>query len=142
MNEVIEERKLLARGYFEQGYNCCTSVLLAYAGELDMDQETILKLTSSFGGGMARLKEVCGAVTGMFMAAGLKYGYTQPGVTSEKAEHYKLLQKMAAAFSQKNGSLLCRELLDEDKFPHHECCAAYIEDAVELLEQEILLKQS
>lgn len=141
MDEIKEERKLLARGYFEQGYNCCTSVMLAYAGELEMDQETILKLTSSFGGGMARLKEVCGAVTGMFMVAGLKYGPTEPGFTQEKAEHYKMLQNLSGAFKEKNGSLLCRDLLDEEKYPHHECCSAYIEDAVELLENEIQRRQ-
>lgn len=141
MENLAEERKLLARGYFEQGYNCCTSVMLPYAGELEMDQETIMKLTSSFGGGMAKLKEVCGAVTGMFMVMGLKYGYTEPGPTNQKVEHYKLLQKMAGAFKEKNGSLLCRDLLDEEKCPHHECCAAYIEDVIELLEQEIQKKQ-
>ena len=105
MDNLTEERKLLARGYFEQGYNCCTSVMLPYAGELEMDHETILRLTSSFGGGMARLKEVCGAVTGLFMVLGLKYGPTEPGFTQEKTEHYKTLQKMAADFKEKNGSL-------------------------------------
>ncbi|MEI6101834.1 MAG: C-GCAxxG-C-C family protein [Eubacteriales bacterium] len=141
MDNSSKERRQLARDYFEQGYNCCTSVVLANADEINLDQDTILKLTSSFGGGMGRLKEVCGAISGIFMVAGLKYGYTAPGVTDEKADHYKMLQKMAGQFKNKNGSLLCRDLLDEEKCPHHECCAGYIEDAIEILEEELKQKQ-
>lgn len=73
----------LARELFKQGYNCSQSVFAAFCDETGLDTETALKIASSFGGGMGRLREVCGAVTGMFMVVGMKYGYTDP---SQKCE--------------------------------------------------------
>ena len=137
----FKDRKQLAKEYFGKGYNCCQSVVLAYADELDLDNETIIRLTSFFGGGMGRLKEVCGAISGIFMVAGLKYGYLSPGASDEKNEHYKNLQHMAAKFKEKNGSLICRDLLDEENDPHYTLCAGYVEDAVGILEEEIKHKQ-
>ncbi len=78
---------------------------------LGLDLETALRLSSSFGGGMGRLREVCGAVSGMFMVAGLKYGYSDPHDKPAKAEHYKRIQDLAAEFRDENGSIVCRELL-------------------------------
>ena len=68
----------LARKLFKKGYNCSQSVFAAFCDETGLDMETALKIASSFGGGMGRLREVCGAVTGMFMVVGMKYGYTDP----------------------------------------------------------------
>ncbi len=96
---------------FRQGYNCSQAVFAAFCEELDIDFETALKLASSFGGGMGRLREVCGAVSGMFLVAGMKYGYTDPKDISAKTEHYKLIQKLAARFREYNDSIICRELL-------------------------------
>lgn len=96
---------------FKQGYNCSQAVLTAFCDEIGMDFETALKISSSFGGGMGRLREVCGAVSGMFMVAGMKFGYTDPKDKLTKAEHYKLIQSLALDFKEKNGSLICRELL-------------------------------
>lgn len=96
---------------FKQGYNCSQSVVAAFGDELNIDFETALKISSSFGGGMGRLREVCGAVSGMFMVAGLKYGYTDPKDNKAKTEHYKLIQELAAQFKAENGSIVCRELL-------------------------------
>jgi C_GCAxxG_C_C family probable redox protein len=76
-----------------------------------MDFETALKLSSSFGGGMGRLREVCGAVSAMFMVVGLKYGYASPTDSEAKAEHYRLIQDLAAHFKAENDSIICRELL-------------------------------
>jgi C_GCAxxG_C_C family probable redox protein len=78
---------------------------------MGMDFETALKISSSFGGGMGRLREVCGAVSGMFMVAGMKYGYTDPKDKLSKAEHYKLIQSLAQKFNKQNGSIICRDLL-------------------------------
>ncbi|MBQ9757837.1 MAG: C_GCAxxG_C_C family protein [Clostridia bacterium] len=103
-----------AKELFEQGYNCSQAVLGAFCEDLGMDFETAMKLSSSFGGGMGRMREVCGAVSGLFMAAGLKYGYNSPEDTEGKAKHYKLIQNLADAFKQKNGSIICRELLGQD----------------------------
>lgn len=103
-----EER---AVALFKQGYNCSQSVFAAFSEELGMDQETALKISSSFGGGMGRLREVCGAVSGMFMVLGLKEGYTDPNDGSLKAQHYQKVQELAKKFEQENGSIVCRELL-------------------------------
>ncbi|MFU0832399.1 MAG: C_GCAxxG_C_C family protein [Oscillospiraceae bacterium] len=99
---------------FEQGYNCSQSVFAAFSEELGLDVQTALKLASSFGGGMGRLREVCGAVTGMFMAVGLKYGYTGPNAMPEKTKHYERIQALAKRFEKENGSIICRELLGLD----------------------------
>lgn len=100
-----------AENLFRQGYNCAQAVALAFAGETGADPESLLKLASSFGGGMGRLREVCGAVSGMFMVAGLLKGYSDPGDYDGKREHYARIQRMAEAFRAENGSIVCRELL-------------------------------
>ena len=96
---------------FKQGYNCSQAVYLAFCDVTGMDEKTALMLSSSFGGGMGRMREVCGAVSGMFMVAGQLYGYSDPNDRNAKAEHYALIQRMAAKFREKNGSIICRELL-------------------------------
>jgi C_GCAxxG_C_C family probable redox protein len=101
----------LAMEYFKEGYNCSQAVFLAFCEENGMDSEMALKISSSFGGGMGRLREVCGAVTGMFMVAGLAYGYTDTKDQDRKAQHYKRIQFLAKEFENRNGSIICRELL-------------------------------
>ncbi len=100
-----------AKELFKRGYNCSQAVAAAFAEDLGVDEETLIKLSSSFGGGMGRLREVCGAVSGMFMVAGIKYGYSSPDAKEEKMEHYARIQKLAEAFKKENGSIICRELL-------------------------------
>ena len=100
-----------ARELFEQGYGCAQSVFAAFCDVTHMDRNAALRLTSSFGGGMGRLREVCGAVTGMFMVAGLLYGYTDSEDDDLKAAHYALIQSLAHAFRDQHGSYICRELL-------------------------------
>jgi C_GCAxxG_C_C family probable redox protein len=107
MNDFKER----AVSLFKQGYNCSQSVFAAFCEECGMDFDTALKISSSFGGGMGRLREVCGAVSGMFMVAGMKYGYTDPKDSLSKAEHYKRIQQLANLFKERNKSLICRELL-------------------------------
>ena len=100
---------------FKEGYNCSQAVLCAFADETGLDNDTALKLASSFGGGMGRLREVCGALTGEFMIAGIKYGYTDVHNHSLKSDHYKLIQEIAKEFRDLNGSIICRELLGLNK---------------------------
>ncbi len=100
-----------AEELFTSGYNCAQSTFCAFADELGMDFETALKLSSSFGGGMGRLREVCGTVSAMFMIAGLKHGYTSNNDDEVKAKHYKLIQDLAEEFKKKNKTIICRELL-------------------------------
>ena len=102
-----------ARTYFLEGYNCSQAVALAFADEVGLPTDVLSKLASSFGGGMGRMREVCGAVSGMFMVAGLLYGYDDPKAGTEKAAHYALIQQLAAEFKAELGcsSIICRELL-------------------------------
>ena len=97
--------------YFRQGYNCAQSTLLAFSDVIGFSEETTLKLASSFGGGMGRLREVCGAVSAMFMIAGLLKGYTSPNDDEIKALHYELIQKLAEEFKSQTGSYICRDIL-------------------------------
>lgn len=108
------DKSLRARELFKSGYNCAQSVFCVFCEDIDMDLETALKLSSSFGGGMGRLREVCGAVSAMFMIAGLKHGYTSTDDDLTKEKHYELIQKLAKTFEEKNGSIICRELLGLD----------------------------
>lgn len=96
---------------FKQGYNCSQAVFATFCEEVGIDFETALKISSSFGGGMGRLREVCGAVSGMFMVAGMKSGYTDPKDKLSKEQHYKLIQSMAKKFEEINDSIVCRKLL-------------------------------
>lgn len=100
-----------AKQLFMEGYNCSQAVLGAFCEECGLDFDTAMKMSSSFGGGMGRLREVCGAVSGMFMVAGLIYGYDDPTAQEEKAKHYERIQKLAEEFRKENGSIVCRELL-------------------------------
>lgn len=109
MSDVNEKAKSL----FKEGYNCSQAVIHAFSDKFDIDLNAMLKLSSSFGGGMGRLREVCGAVSAMFMIAGLKYGYSDPNDFNAKSTHYKLIQYLANEFKKQNGSIICRELLKE-----------------------------
>ncbi len=93
------------------GYNCAQAVFAAFCDLTGLDEKTALILSSSFGGGMGRMREVCGAVSGMFMVVGLLYGYSDPKDAAAKKEHYALIQRMASEFREENGSIICRELL-------------------------------
>lgn len=99
---------------FKEGYNCSQAVFLAFSDKYTMEPEQAAKLASSFGGGMGRLREVCGTVSGMFMVAGMLYGYDDPKAREQKAEHYKRIQQLAKEFEKDHGSIICRELLGLD----------------------------
>lgn len=99
---------------FAEGYNCAQSVFLAFSDFYEIDQETAARLSSSFGGGMGRLREVCGAVSGMFMAAGCIFGYDSPKDYEAKKDHYARIQALAEEFRECHGTIVCRELLGLD----------------------------
>ena len=96
---------------FCSGCNCSQAVLGAFAEDCGMDFEAALRLSSSFGGGMGRLRETCGAVTGMFMVAGLLKGYVDTDDKASKDNHYKLIQELANEFKAAYGTYNCNELL-------------------------------
>ena len=101
----------LAREFFHQGYNCSQAVFLAFCQDTGIDQETAARIASSFGGGLGRLREVCGALSGGCMVLGMLYGGFSPEDTAAKGEHYRRIQSYAEAFRQENGAILCRDLL-------------------------------
>ncbi|MGC8971214.1 MAG: C-GCAxxG-C-C family protein [bacterium] len=108
MNKVEEVVKT-----FESGFNCSQAVISTYAPDLGLKRELALLVSSGFGGGLGRIGEVCGAVTGAIMALGLKYGFTT--FSSEaKEEVHNIVREYIARFKEKNSSILCRELLGAD----------------------------
>ncbi len=111
----MESRKEKAMELFSQGYNCSQSVVLAYADMLGLDWEQAAKLSASFGGGLGRLRHVCGSVSGMCMVAGMLTATADPTDKETKKENYETVQRLAAEFEKENGSIICRELLGLDK---------------------------
>jgi len=105
-------RKEQAMAYFKEGYNCAQSVFLAFSDLTGFDQKTALRLAAPFGGGIGRQREVCGAVSGMCMAAGALFGYDDVHDKAAKAAHYKMIQELCAEFRARvGGSIICRDLL-------------------------------
>ena len=107
------EKQEAARALFHEGANCAQAVLGAFADECGLTREQAMCLGSSFGAGMGRLREVCGAVSGMFIVVGLRLGYSDIHCKSDKDRHYALIQKLAEEFKSRtqSNSIICRELL-------------------------------
>lgn len=110
-NEEIERRVEKAKALFKQGFNCSQAVCAACADLYGMDEETALRVAASFGGGIGRMRQTCGAACGMFVLAGLENGSAKAGDAEGKKQNYALVQDLAAKFKQVNGSLICAELL-------------------------------
>ena len=104
-----------ARALFRLGYNCAQSVFCAFCEDMGMDVGTAARLSSSFGGGMGRLREVCGAVSGAELALGFLRGYSDPGNPEQKSAHYRRVRDLAERFREANGTIICRELLKDVK---------------------------
>ncbi|MBQ8781137.1 MAG: C_GCAxxG_C_C family protein [Oscillospiraceae bacterium] len=141
-----------ARELFIKSYNCSQAVFGAFCDVTGMEEETALRLASSMGAGMGRMREVCGACSGMFMVCGLLYGYSDSSDDKAKAEHYALIQRMAAMFKEKHGTVICRELLaglKTDTKPVPEArteeyykvrpCLKFVETAAEIM--DIIIKE-
>lgn len=101
-----------AEALFVGGCNCAQAVLCTFEKEVGLEHKTAMMLASSFGGGMGRLREVCGAVSGMFMVAGLLYGYDENSPKEAKAAHYARIRDLAEQFKAQAGSIVCREILE------------------------------
>ncbi len=101
-----------AADLFLEGYNCAQAVAVAFCDVTGLEKDFSAKIASSYGGGMGRLREVCGAVSGMFMVLGYLYGYDTPGDDSKKKQLYAQVQMLANQFREINGSIVCRELLN------------------------------
>jgi C_GCAxxG_C_C family probable redox protein len=106
-----------AKALFEQGYNCAQAVLGAFEDEIGLSRDEIMRLGSSFGGGIGGMRSVCGTVSGMMMAAGLLYGYSAPDDRPAKIAHYARVRELADKFKEEHGSIICRELLGLGEHP-------------------------
>ncbi|MCQ2119688.1 MAG: C-GCAxxG-C-C family protein [Bacteroidales bacterium] len=110
-----QTRRETAEQYFLDGYNCCQAVLLAFMDVTGLDKETTLKFASGFGGGMGKMREVCGTVSAMTAIAGFISPSVNPEDHDAKTANYALVQAFASAFKEKKGSIICRELLGKKK---------------------------
>ena len=132
---------------FQQGFNCSQAVCSTYGPQLGLDRELALKVTGPFGAGMARMGQVCGAVTGSFMVIGLIHGRTRAEDEETREKAYRLVDEFVAQFTARNGSILCRELLgcdvstEEGRALARErnlfdtLCPKLVQDAAEILDQ-------
>ena len=139
---------MYAAELFLGGYNCAQAVAVAFCDKTGLKPEYAAKMTSSFGGGMGRMREVCGAVSGMLLVLGLLYGYDTPGDDVSKKAQYALVQELAGKFREEVGSIVCREILknppsDPNPTPRTEefykmrPCARMVMLAAQLLEEYI-----
>ncbi|GFI47100.1 hypothetical protein IMSAGC019_02422 [Lachnospiraceae bacterium] len=147
----MESRVSQAVETFESGYTCAQAVFVTYAGLFGMDRETALKLSSPMGGGVGRMREICGAVSSMALLAGLKEGNTDPENEEGRERIYVLVRRLADRFKEKNGSIICRELLgitqrEESAKPAPRTkeyyasrpCSALVASAAEIVEEMLL----
>ena len=133
---------------FVEGYNCAQAVAAAFGDLTGLDEKTAARMASCFGGGMGRMREVCGAVSGMLLVAGLLYGYDDPKATTEKRELYAQVQAMAGQFRAELGSIVCRDLLKNPpsdpnptprtaEFYKNRPCARMVETAARIMDEFI-----
>lgn len=140
----------IAKQYFLKGYNCAQSVVLAFKDEVKMNEETLKALSLSFGGGISRLRNVCGCISGMGIIFGLLYGHFDVLDEKKKGEHYALIQKLSKKFEKEMGSMKCSFLLnikDEPSNPYlchrnqdyyqNRPCGKYIAYMANLMQEEM-----
>jgi C_GCAxxG_C_C family probable redox protein len=126
---------------FEEGCTCSQAVFAAYAGDFGIDEKTAMKISVALGGGMARMRETCGAVSAMALVAGLKYGNALPSDAAGKAAALDAAKGLAEKFLAENGSIVCKELLGlepprgrNETLPAKKPCKELVRQAAELLE--------
>ena len=133
---------------FVEGYNCAQAVAVAFCDITGLDEKTTARMVSPYGGGMGRLREVCGAVSGMFFVLGYLYGYDNADADETKKELYGRVQDLAGQFREKCGSIICRELLDNPpsapnpsprtaEYYKDRPCAILVKTAAELMDDFI-----
>lgn len=151
VSETAMTKRQIAEQNFLDGYNCTQAVVMAFADELGVDRDILVKVSSSFGGGFGRLREVCGAVSAMGIIVGLLEGkdFSKEGIQA-KAEQYAKIQQLANEFKEINGSIVCRDLLGaklaatnpqpDERTPEYyksRPCAKLVGDMSEILEKYI-----
>lgn len=143
----------IAEKLFVSGHNCAQAVFCAFSDVTGIDDVTGVKLMSSFGGGMGKLREVCGACSGAFAVAGLLFGSDDPNDHKAKSEHYALIRRIAEEFKSLHGTYNCGELMDgianakgsdpakrtPEYYKTRPCCR-FVGDAAEILDRIIAEK--
>lgn len=149
----IEERKQMAVSLFNQGYNCAQAVFATFSDYTEIEQINAIKMTASFGGGMGKLRETCGAVTSMFMCMNYIYPSTQPDDLDARTQNYAAVQRTASIFKDKYGTINCGELLKlkpdgnarpserTDEYYAKRPCSRFVSLATEIIAKEILENQ-
>lgn len=107
----VEERVEKAKRLFTEGYNCCQSVVLAFDDVIGLDRELLAAMTSGFGGGVGRQREVCGCVSGMTFLTGFICPAADPSIKEDRTANYALVQELCGIFKAECGSIICKELL-------------------------------
>ncbi len=142
------DHSVYAAELFFKGYSCAQAVTVAFCDVTGLDEAFSAKMISSFGGGIGRLREVCGAVSGMLAVAGLLYGYSDPDDNQAKMAHYALVQELAGKFREQAGSIVCREILKNppsdpkptprtEEFYKQRPCARLVVLAAQILDEYI-----
>lgn len=124
---------------FEEKYNCCQAIFLPYSKLFGIDKDTALKISSGFGGGIARMGEVCGAINGAVMILGLKYGLADNKSIEKRQKLNQIIREFVSKFKRNHKNIYCRNLLTQDEgIPHKmhsEKCATIIEAVCDLLDE-------
>ena len=131
---------------FKQGYNCAQAVAVAFCDVTGLEEKQAARMVSSFGGGMGRMREVCGAVSGMLFTLGYLYGYDTPGDDAVKMALYAQVQELAGQFRERTGSIICREILKNppsdpcptprnEEFYSKRPCARMVYHAAQIMER-------
>ena len=114
-SNIMNKKSAVARELFLSGANCAQAVLGAFAEECGLDLESALRMASGFGGGFARMREVCGTVSGMYLVMNLLYGYSDLQDKKVKDLHYCRLRRLSDLFQKETSSVICRDLLSLGK---------------------------
>lgn len=128
----------------KQGFNCAQAVFVAYADLYNMEEDTALRLSTSFGGGIGGMRHVCGAVSGMAMIAGLECGTSTPHDKEGKKQNYDRVKSLAEEFEKEHGSIICKQLLGLEEcaaVTKKKPCNEYITYCARLIEDKLLSKQ-
>ena len=140
----MNKHEELALKYFNEGYNCAQSVFAAFHEEMGIEEKTAFRISSAFGGGMGGLREVCGAVTGMFMVLSNLYGYDDASEKDKKKELFGNIQALAEEFKKEYGTIICRDLLASPKAKEYEpkgghagICFEYVKKAARMTSEFI-----
>ena len=131
---------------FRGDFNCAQSILSSYATEFELDKDTALRIATGFGGGMGRMQNTCGAVSGAFMVIGLKFGMGESGDTEAREKTYQVIREFTNRFQEIHGSIVCKELLGcdintpegKDYYDRNDFfekkCFQYVKDSAMILE--------